>query len=262
MGSERVFQSDQSNDVELTVPVGVVTVHVVAEDLTAARVAVTTTDTEGPCADAVRSVTARQASGRLIVTVPEFDYAEGVTVVDADGGYISVRQNMRSLWTGSVAGTVIVNGRVVGAEPGRATGRLRVEVWLPVGGGLVLRTRSADVEARGPLALGWLDAESVSGDVRLHTVDALTARSTSGDVRVRHVRRSASVSTVSGDVRIAAYGGQSAELRSVSGDVLLAAAEPATGRVRVRSVSGDIDLEGCARLDVQARTISGCVQQS
>ena len=149
---------------------------------------------------------------------------------------------------------------------------LRLEVTVPTGSALQIRTQSADVQAAGDL--GGTLIETGSGDVRLDNVaaearirtgsgdisvervdEALRTESGSGDLVVRQVFGDASVSTGSGDIGIDLVAGD-AKLNTASGDVVVQVAQSS---VSVNTASGDIQLLRVQRGRVQAATASGDV---
>jgi DUF4097 and DUF4098 domain-containing protein YvlB len=169
-----------------------------------------------------------------------------------------------------------------------------VRITMPTGSDVEVATASADVEISGLVgkadlktasgdvvaddATGDVGAKSASGDLSVGTVGGdLRLHSTSGDVRVNGVTGRALVSTTSGDIEVGSAG-RGADVRSTSGDVRLGDLEGdasvvgvsgsvtvlscASGRLQVRSVSGDIAV-GVPRgvsLSVDAESLSGTVR--
>src|SRR5262249_39040317 len=114
---------------------------------------------------------------------------------------------------------------------------------VPSGAAASIRTVSGNVHVTN--VRGEVRAESVSGDV----VASATARlalikSVSGGVHVTDASADgeATVSTVSGDLRIRGLKGRSVDIGSVSGDVSLVDVE--CERADIRSVSGNIEYSG------------------
>jgi DUF4097 and DUF4098 domain-containing protein YvlB len=133
---------------------------------------------------------------------------------------------------------------------------LRVRATIPHGGGVKVKTASADTQLGGHF--GPLGINSVSGDVRLRgeVGGAANLKTVSGDADLDRVKGDLSAHTVSGDLRIGPITGSS-DLKTVSGDIKLQAVT--AGDVRFTSVSGDIEVgiaEGSA-LDVDAGSTSG-----
>jgi DUF4097 and DUF4098 domain-containing protein YvlB len=149
------------------------------------------------------------------------------------------------------------------------TARLRA----PHGSELSIRTKSADVDARG--TLGGLSVTTASGDIRADRVEgnvsvksasadveirdvagSLNVQSASGDVSVDVVRGSVNVTTASGDVRVDdAY--ESVNTNTVSGDQLLGAVM--RGKVSAHSVSGDVHIgvRRGSKVFLDCNTVSG-----
>ena len=133
---------------------------------------------------------------------------------------------------------------------------LRVRATVPHGGGVKVKTASADTRLDGHF--GPLGINSVSGDVRLRgeVVGTASLKTVSGDADLDRIDGDLSAQTVSGDLRIGPVAG-SAEAKTVSGDIRFQSVT--SGDVRFTSVSGDIEI-GIARgsaVDVDAGSTSG-----
>jgi hypothetical protein len=133
---------------------------------------------------------------------------------------------------------------------------LRVRASVPHGGGVKVKTASADTRLDG--RFGPLGINSVSGDVRLHgeAAGGANLKTVSGDAELDRVEGDLSAHTVSGDLRIGPIAG-STDVKSVSGDIRLQAVT--AGDVRFSSISGDIEIgiaPGSA-IDVDAGSTSG-----
>jgi DUF4097 and DUF4098 domain-containing protein YvlB len=130
-----------------------------------------------------------------------------------------------------------------------------VTVTCPSGSDLVVRSASADVEARG--SFGSAEVHTASGDATLdHVAGTARVRSASGDVRVRAVDGDAELNTVSGDVDVGRVGGTLVSTL-VSGDLTVA---DAASSVRTKSVSGDQELNAVAEGEVSATSVSGDIR--
>lgn len=151
-----------------------------------------------------------------------------------------------------------------------------VELRLPPGTAVTARTTAADLECDVPLASlsavlvsGGLRAGAVAGTARVRTASGdlevgdvggeLTVHSASGDVTAGRVAGAVEATTASGDVRLEAVGGR-LDVRTASGDVRVRRYEGS--EVRVRSVSGDLNLGLPAGLEVElsGSTLSGAVR--
>jgi hypothetical protein len=150
---------------------------------------------------------------------------------------------------------------------------LRLRITCPAGADLDVRTKSADLEARGEY--GTVDAKTASGDVNVQIVrgDArvktasgdvhfdeagsrLDVNSASGDLHVDRVAGDSQIQLVSGDIYVGQAGG-SVSANTVSGDQIIRAA--LEGRVELRAISGDVivGIPRGTRLFVDANTVSG-----
>jgi DUF4097 and DUF4098 domain-containing protein YvlB len=133
---------------------------------------------------------------------------------------------------------------------------LRVRATIPHGGGVRIKTASADAKLDGHF--GSLGVNSVSGDLKAHgeIVGDAKLKTVSGDARLERIDGDVSAQTVSGDLRIGPVAG-SADAKTVSGDIRFD--EISAGDVRFTSVSGDIEIgiaQGSA-IDVDAGSTSG-----
>jgi DUF4097 and DUF4098 domain-containing protein YvlB len=150
---------------------------------------------------------------------------------------------------------------------------VRLRVTCPLGAELDIRTKSADVEARGHYssvdlntASGEVYLQEVSGDVRVKTASGdarietvggrLEMQSASGDLTVDSVNGESNVQLVSGDLYIR-EAGDSVRANTVSGDQRLETVSK--GRLELRAISGDIGvgIRRGSRLYVDANTLSG-----
>jgi DUF4097 and DUF4098 domain-containing protein YvlB len=132
------------------------------------------------------------------------------------------------------------------------TPEFAVRILCPEGSGLLARTASADVAARG--RLGRLEVKTASGDVEAEDVDGEARLNTaSGDVTIAEARGPVVLNSASGDLSIRRAHGRLAA-RLVSGDVTVGESEDA---VEINSVSGDIRLERVASGSVDFNSVSG-----
>jgi hypothetical protein len=134
-------------------------------------------------------------------------------------------------------------------------GRQGIEcrIRCPHESGAQVRTKSADVAARG--TLGALNVATASGDVEADRVTGgLNVKGASSDVSAREVGP-VSVQTASGDVDITIARGP-VNVTSVSGDISIG---EAYDNVSANSVSGDQDHGAVMRGVVAAHSVSGDV---
>lgn len=166
---------------------------------------------------------------------------------------------------------------------GRVDLDVDLEIWMPSTARLEVDTLSADIEVSdlaGSLELGSvsgrivvagapseLDAETVSGDVRLdgsgtRTGTPVSVETVSGNVILHGVGGKIDASTVSGRIELGAVGQVTdVDLETVSGSVSIEAALAPRARIDINSHSGSITLrlpvDSSASFDVS--TFSGSV---
>jgi len=150
---------------------------------------------------------------------------------------------------------------------------IRLRITCPRGADLDVRTKSADVDARGQY--GTVELKTASGDLHVEEARGTTRiKSASGDFHTDHVAGSLDVQTVSGDVHAGVVDGDvraqlvsgdvqvdaagaSVNTNTVSGDQRFGAVE--RGRVELKAISGDVivGIRRGSRLYVDANTLSG-----
>jgi DUF4097 and DUF4098 domain-containing protein YvlB len=127
-------------------------------------------------------------------------------------------------------------------------------IRCPQGSGLSVRTKSADVIARG--TIGGLNVSGASGDVEATRVEGgVNIKSASGDTRIEEVTGGVNVQTASGDIELETVHG-AINVASASGDVMIGAAYD---NVSVNTVSGDQEHGAVMRGKVNAQSVSGDV---
>ena len=132
--------------------------------------------------------------------------------------------------------------------------KVGVRVRCPEGSDIVLRTGSADLDAKGKL--GAVEVKTASGDVTVEAARRLTVDAASGDVRARVVEGASDLRTASGDVSLGRAGGLlSANL--VSGDLHV---EDASAGLAVTTVSGDVQVRAAAGDSIRVQSVSGDVE--
>lgn len=117
------------------------------------------------------------------------------------------------------------------------TGETQIEVSVPEGTRVIMRSMSGDLTARG-------------------TRGSVEASTTSGDVIVDNAKGRVTLESVSGEVQGADIQGD-VEVTSVSGDLQL---DGVKGAVRIETTSGEIAMTDIQSTDVYASTVSGEVQ--
>jgi DUF4097 and DUF4098 domain-containing protein YvlB len=144
--------------------------------------------------------------------------------------------------------------RTFGISFGRR-GAVILRVRTPHGATAAIKTKSADVIARGRYARAEIN--STSGDVELGEVEGDAELNTvSGDLRTGPIGGQVDVNAVSGDSVLERVGGR-LRVNCVSGDVTVREAKDA---VKVESVSGDVQLESVESGNVELNSISGDLQ--
>jgi hypothetical protein len=130
---------------------------------------------------------------------------------------------------------------------------LRLRVSCPAGAELEIRTKSADVNARGDY--GDVDVKTASGDTVIEHAADVRIKSASGDVHVETVDGSVDVKSASGDLHAGAVAGRS-NIQLVSGDIHI---QDAGDGISANTVSGDQRYEAVLQGRLDLRAISGDV---
>ena len=127
-------------------------------------------------------------------------------------------------------------------------------IRCPRESGLAVRSKSADVQARG--TLGGLNVTTASGDVGVDRVTgSVNVKSASGDFFANEVGSGVNIQSASGDVSIEIARGP-VTVQSTSGDVSIG---EAYDNVNANTVSGDQDHGAVMRGHVNAQSVSGDV---
>jgi DUF4097 and DUF4098 domain-containing protein YvlB len=140
----------------------------------------------------------------------------------------------------------------LGSLFGRSGITCRVKV--PASSSLTVRTKSADVAARGTLS--GANVATASGDIELDRVEGgVNIKSASADVRMREVTGGVNVQSASGDVEVDVVRGP-VNVNSASGDVTI---REAYNDVSANTVSGDQEHGAVLRGRLAAHSVSGDV---
>ncbi|HEY0417552.1 MAG TPA: DUF4097 family beta strand repeat-containing protein [Gaiellaceae bacterium] len=127
-------------------------------------------------------------------------------------------------------------------------------IRCPRDSALAVRTKSADVVARGTLEA--LNVQTASGDVEVDVVSSgVSVKSASSDFSAREIGGSVNVQSASGDVDIQVARGP-VNVTTVSGDISIG---EAYDNVSANSVSGDQDHLAVMQGVVSAHSVSGDV---
>jgi hypothetical protein len=132
--------------------------------------------------------------------------------------------------------------------------QIRLHVNCPRNASVDVRTKSADVVARGELR--DLDVKTASGDVHAGDIaEDASIKTASGDVALETVGGRTRIQTASGDAAIQRAGGDVA-VQLVSGDLWI---RDAGASVHANTVSGDQRIEAVMEGVVEAHSVSGDV---
>jgi DUF4097 and DUF4098 domain-containing protein YvlB len=149
--------------------------------------------------------------------------------------------------------TVEVRHRGIVFSLGRSP-EIRLRVVCPPEADVAVRTKSADVTARGNY--GSIEAKTASGDIEIDEVSGdFRVKTASGDVGLQRVDGLVEIQSTSGDVALQHAGGD-VVAKLVSGDIWI---RDAGGSVHANTVSGDQRFEAVVAGTVEATAISGDV---
>ena len=184
--------------------------------------------------------------------------AGGSTTIIRNGHSVSINTGTVSVGNvviGNVNGVTVVNGQVIGGNGTTVItsgGGVRTVARLPRGSSLTIDAGAADVTTRGHLesirfvgsssnlnadTAGRVRARTQSGDIDVHAMNNGMLKSMSGDITIDGLAEAASISTMSGDIRVIAGTGAEVDADAMSGNVTVTG-EPA--HVSARSMSGRV----------------------
>lgn len=226
--------------------------------------------------DEGRTLRLRNPSGSIEVVGADVPECRIAATVDAWGADVDALRGAASAISLDVQGTD--DGALVAVQGPELSKRLRCDLKIfvpangrkisavsPAGDIVVRAVRSAGIVVAS--VSGSIEIAECAGDVTTETASGSTAlqgisgnviaRSTSGDIRgVRLHGERISAKTQSGDIQLDETGTAALELETVSGDIR---SDAQSGRVSVRTVSGDVTVSGAveASWDASLRTVSG-----
>ena len=135
----------------------------------------------------------------------------------------------------------------------RRSGRIQIDLRMPLDSQIRIQVGSADLHTEGRLNL--VEVKSGSGNVNTVDCENLWVQTGSGDVRAELVRGRLHAATGSGDVSAGRVQGP-VQVNSASGDVSL---DHVFGDLRVTSASGDVNVQAAHRGQVRINSASGDV---
>jgi hypothetical protein len=128
---------------------------------------------------------------------------------------------------------------VLDATGSRSRGSEALDITLPRGTALIVRTQTGDISVRGVGA--DVEVRTTSGNVTVDDAARVRIETVAGDVSLRNVRDGARVNATSGDVELVSVTGD-VEVSGTSSTVLLRDVD--SRRVDVKVVSGDVRWTG------------------
>ncbi len=161
-----------------------------------------------------------------------------------------------------------VSGLMVDVEiqmPGKGPVEVRctsgnVQV-MDTGGSLRIDGVSGNIMAKG--LNGPIEISATSGNVSVEdvTTPSMTLENKAGNVTLKNIKGNVNARTSAGNVMLDGFSGKTVSIESVSGDVSVDLAEPVTGTVNLRTVSGNAKVamdSGDCRISLS--TLRGAVQ--
>lgn len=130
-----------------------------------------------------------------------------------------------------------------------------VHITLEVGDGCDVQASVASADVTSEAALGQLEVNAASGDIRFTEASELTAKTASGDVRGANLDRCHFVSA-SGDLHLGTIGGR-ADVSTASGDIHI---DNAGGALSTSTMSGDVYVRVFSGEEFKSKSMSGSVR--
>lgn len=218
---------------------GVISVRAVA-DCERATLTISTTDKDGPAAEAVREATLRQSATGLNASVQgKGGVSGGTTVITGRGRGMTVIQTAGTVH-GEMTGMNFIGGNFGGATAIQGTAPIEITAIVPPGSKVIGHTQAADIEAIGSFAL--VSGHTQSGSLRVDDAKKVTASTQSGSVTVNKAA-DISAKTMSGGVHLNIT--DVVDANTMSGSIDVTATQAALHEhldVRPRSMSGRISI--------------------
>lgn len=185
---------------------------------------------------------------------PEIDvriHSGRVEVLDGEPGRVAVLVD-----TNDKAFSVSQRGDIIEAHADREARWLfsspaDVTITLPPGGRALIRTASADVDAKADFERAEVD--SASGDIRIRRAARALLKTASGNIRVQRVDETVKAKSASGDINIGEASG-TVEISTASGDVHIGSSD---AFVEVNTASGRVTIDRYVGSDVSLKSMSG-----
>ncbi|GAA2635077.1 DUF4097 family beta strand repeat-containing protein [Actinomadura fulvescens] len=139
------------------------------------------------------------------------------------------------------------------------SGSVEVTVKLPAGS--TVEAKAAAAELRGVGRLGDVAFDGAYRQIKLDEVASVRLTATDGDVEIGRLGGPAEISTQRGDIRIAEARRGTVVLSTLSGDISVAAASGVSASLDAGTsygrITNDLKNDGAAELDIQATTSHG-----
>lgn len=126
-----------------------------------------------------------------------------------------------------------------------------VTITMPPGGRALIRTASADIDAKNRFERAEVD--SASGDVRVRQAARASVKTASGNIRFQKVDEVFKGKSASGDINLGEANG-TVEISTASGDVHIGSSD---AFVDVNTVSGRVSIDRYIGTDVALKSMSG-----
>lgn len=282
MSTPRHVRHHRSGPVTLDLSATAAIVQVSVADVDRAGVTLSpATPGDRTAEDLVARATVETTGDRLAIRVPAppAGVGGGVTVINHSGGRVRMTQfhtgggdfiggDSYGIVAGHITGTVTVNGVRVSPD---STGMVKVVATVPRGCSLVTGVVAGDVITSGALrsvrhkgtSVGLevavadeVDAQTVSGPVRIARCDRVAVKSVSGAVEIG-ASRDVRAETVSGRIGVALLAG-AISAKTTSGRIHLRVVGDSKGSAK--SVSGRIEVEradNTIRAQITTSSVSG-----